>query len=535
MEPRAEFRSIPQHVETPRVTLESRGAWLRSAWAQVVVLLCVCLCLYWFQLGRPGLFDSEAQRVLPGWNMAQGGDRFVPHLFERPYARKPPGMPWAVALATELLGQSEFSARSVSALSATLTAMLSFFFAHRWLGSRFAFAGLTAGVAQATLPLMLAPATAAEIEMLHNFWAALAALCMVDLLVVPVATRPLRVATAVGVALGTAGMIVTKGPAALPVLGAAAMTGFVMAARHQLPGLRLRGSVAVAAFVGGACLAASVLLEMKRRIAALPPDLVVLQDPREFLWNLSRLGSIVTLPLTALASALPASIALLLVLPRKWWGGHVAHDPSLVPPIAVAWTVIVSLVLFTAAGVSNTRYTMPAMGVLGPPVAAVVMVWLASALAPQRRMRGVLVTGAISTLAVAAFIVTRISNHTRANGSGQTIAASLASALPQTDAPITVWADGAIETRAEVLHYVSELRRAQGHPITVRWWPILTKEPPAGADDWYMLRHDQEMDEWAQLGPRAGPIATSATLKGKWTFSLAPLAHGSVHAQSSRD
>jgi 4-amino-4-deoxy-L-arabinose transferase-like glycosyltransferase len=459
--------------------------------------------------------------------MADGGDLFVPHLFDRPYARKPPGMPWAVAASARLLGQTEFAARSVSALSATLLVFLSFSFARRWLGAHFAWAGISAGLAQATLPLMLAPATAAEIEMLHNLWAALAALCVIDLLVGPAASRPLRVLMAIGATLGTAGMIITKGPAALPVVGSAAVVGVVLAARNRIPQRGTRASIVVAALLGGLCLGASVLLEMKRRIAALPPELVVLQDPREFLWNLSRLGSIVSLPIVGWAAALPASLGVLLVLPRKWWGGQMhatqSDEPGLLPAVAVAWTLVAALLVFTVAGVSNARYTMPAMGLLGPCIAAVVMLWLRGSKPAQHASRAIVVCVAFALVTVAATVIVRVSNGTRVNGSGERVAAALSNALLRTDTPVTIWADGVIETRAEIPYYLAALCKGRGHAVVVRWWPILTSPPPAQPGDWYLLRHDADLDEWAQLGPRAGRIAASESLKGKWTFCVAPV------------
>lgn len=514
--------SPPSHAVSTLV-----AAWLRPAWVQFSLLLLVCLGVYWFQLGHPGLFDSEAQRVLPGWTMADGGDLFVPRLFERPYARKPPGMPWAVAASAQLLGQTELAARSVSALSATLVAFLSFAFARRWLGAQFAFAGIAAGMAQATLPLMLAPATAAEIEMLHNLWAALAALCIIDLLVGSAASRSLRIVLAIGAALGTAGMVVTKGPAALPVVGAAAVVGLVLAERRCIPQRGLRTGVVAAALLGGLCLAVSVLVEMKRRIALLPPELVVLQDPREFLWNLSRLGGIASLPVVGWVAALPGSLGVLLVVPRKWWGGQTPANESLslglLPAVAVAWTLIAALLVFTVAGVSNARYTMPAMGMLGPAIAAVAMLWLRGSLPMQRAFRSAFICCAFAILLIAAVLITRVSNTTRVNGSGDRIAAALSSAIPQGAGPVTIWADGVVETRAEIPHYLAELLNTSGHTVHVRWWPILTSPPPAQPGDWYLLRHDGDLDEWARLGPRVGPIAAHASLKGKWTFCVAPV------------
>jgi 4-amino-4-deoxy-L-arabinose transferase-like glycosyltransferase len=71
---------------------------LSRLWVQVVLTLAAaCLAqLPW--LGSSGLSQSEGHRAIPGWTMLERGNWIVPHLFEQPYLRKPPGMPWAVAL-----------------------------------------------------------------------------------------------------------------------------------------------------------------------------------------------------------------------------------------------------------------------------------------------------------------------------------------------------------------------------------------------------------------------------------------------------
>jgi len=496
---------------------------------QAVVLLLVCIAVYFTGLGVPGLFDSEAQRVLPGWSMARGTDTFVPELFERPYARKPPGMPWAVAATARLFGETEFAARSVSALAATGLAFLSFHFARRWLAHLSPRAGLMAGVAQACLPLMISPATAAEIEMLHNLWVGLAALCVLDLALASAPSRGSRSLAALGIALGVSGMIITKGPAGVPVVAAAISVAIVMR-RLATAQLHDRAMPLVfAALVGGVCLALAVLLEMKRRIALLPPDFVVLQDPREFLWNLSRFGGILTLPLVALLSALPLSLVVPMALVPRWrdtlWQGLPA------PCRAIVWTVLLSLAIFTLVGVSNPRYAMPTMGFLGPVAAAAMLAFVSTSrdtfIARQNVSLGLraMVAAAIAIHAVQTW--QRIDNSGKA--AGQSLAAALLAATPGDN--ITLWADGVIETRAEVPHYLAAEAHTSGRRVDVRWWPILTRQPPARAGDFYLLRHDAEMDEVAALSSAADPLAGDATLK-KWRFALAPISLGNP-AQST--
>ncbi|MDX2118593.1 MAG: hypothetical protein SFY96_10465 [Planctomycetota bacterium] len=517
---------------------------VRRRVVQLGLLGLACVLVFWLPLAAsPGLFDSEAQRVLPGWTMHEGGDAFVPHLFERPYARKPPGMPWAVAASAAVFGEYEVAARAVSALSATLLALGAFFFAARWMPRAWQWTPLIAGLGQVCLPVLWPPSTAGEIEMLHNLWAGLAAWCVLDLLLMRDATRVSRVLMALGAATACSAMIVTKGPAALPVVGAAVVVGCVCARKR---GVRVlpRAAIVACALLAGLALAAAVLLEMKRRIALLPPELVVLQDPREFLWNLSRLGGIVSLPIAGWASALPASLVVLMLLPARWMGGALGErgdatqDDDVHVGRTLAWVFAIALAIFTLSGVSNPRYLMPAVATLGPGIAALVSVVVRKAEPAETRRRGRAIGVACVVLVVTGAVFGVVLGLQRARGSGLTAAHALAPVLIEQGAtgPITIWADGAIETRAELPHYLQRIAADAGRQISVRWWPILTSPPPFGPGDVYLLRHDDEMDEWKTLADagRAGPVMAQTRLKDKWVFALAPAGTGAARRTEPR-
>ena len=52
------------------------------------VVLVVAIALYFPFLGFSGFAHSEGFRVYPGWEMLEGGDWVVPHLFGQVYLRR---------------------------------------------------------------------------------------------------------------------------------------------------------------------------------------------------------------------------------------------------------------------------------------------------------------------------------------------------------------------------------------------------------------------------------------------------------------
>lgn len=123
----------------------------RSFVVQAMVIVAVALILFLPGLGSTGLSMSEGHRVVPGWEMLERGDWRVPHMFERVYLRKPPGMPWAIAASSMVFGKTELAARLVSVVATALAGVCACWFARRWYGARWgsvrgAGAGAHAGV-----------------------------------------------------------------------------------------------------------------------------------------------------------------------------------------------------------------------------------------------------------------------------------------------------------------------------------------------------------------------------------------------------
>lgn len=443
-----------------------------SPWRDALLTLAVAAAVLLPWLGASGFAASEGHRVAPGWEFLSTNDWLVTRMFEQVYVRKPPGMPWAIALSATLLGQTEFSARLVSVLSLTLTALASIWFARRWFGPR---AGLPAGLAAVLFPLLWSPARSAEIESLHNMGVALAVLAMIDLLVADPTRRPRHaVLISIIAALGVIIAGLAKGPAAAPCL-AAAFLGVCFAARSARP---LAQPWAYAPLFFAAAVLAALGALIARRLAALDESIVA-QGPGEFLWASDRLLGIFTLLPVAFASALPASLALLFP-----WGPDAAREEAPTPhafriarALAFAW--ISAVTLYVALGVSNPRYVIPAAAFL-PPLVGWVLACRREHFTPTRaRIARWMSLGspAIITIAllVGGIIFAKLTTDSRRTDSGRDFGQQLADALP---ADAVLIADHAIEARPEI--FLAALQRAQSQHRTLRpiWHSGLSPTAP---------------------------------------------------------
>ncbi|MEM7622697.1 MAG: hypothetical protein AAF235_05785, partial [Planctomycetota bacterium] len=348
-------------------------------------------------------------------------------------------------------------------------------FARRWFGRR---ATLAAGVAVALMPWMWTIGRQAEIEALQQLGVGIAALGTIDVLM----SRRSVWLGAVAAAMGTAVMLLAKGPAAA-VVPAACVAGCVLGGGR--PAIRRLATVAGAWLCGAAPFAAWVLAA--ERLAHTD---AITQSPGAFMW-VDPVGEIVTLPFAAFVAALPASLALLFP-----WGpdacgeaSRPVHRRRLAIARTLAWGWLVSVVTLTALGVGNPRYTLPA-AVLPAPAAGYV-VWLLGGLLTSKR-RSILrimtlgapaVLAGVLMLASAGYIGLHESRlrEKSAEAAGIEIRALLDAAWEDLSSTrpgsgtqaepgpsIIVLADGAIEARPEVLWPAS-----QG-PHDVRWVPGLS-------------------------------------------------------------
>ncbi|HLN32619.1 MAG TPA: glycosyltransferase family 39 protein [Gemmataceae bacterium] len=157
-------------------TLQARRSWLlllvrspaEHAWSSSVVLALLCGWLFFYGLGKGELFRTESLRAIIAAQFLRSGNWVVPTLYGEPIFTKPPGMYAAIALLSwPFGGVSEWTARLPSALAATITVFLWYWYLGRQLGRR---GGLLAAVLLPVSLMWLDKGSAAEIDMMQVAW-----------------------------------------------------------------------------------------------------------------------------------------------------------------------------------------------------------------------------------------------------------------------------------------------------------------------------------------------------------------------------
>ncbi|MBK7403358.1 MAG: glycosyltransferase family 39 protein [Phycisphaerales bacterium] len=222
-------------MSAPGPLARATGWVCAGRWRQAGLLLAVCLAIFLPRLGATGFSMSEGHRVIPAWEMLDDAHAgrphwLVPRMFGTAYLRKPPGVMWAIAASSSLLGENEFAARLPSALAATLLALAVWRFATRWFGSPW---GLAAGLAQALLPVTWPSARSAEIESLHLLTTGVACLLMFDLLARPGQRFAQTWGRGLLLTIAMIGMLFTKGPAGAPFLGGVIFGAMLLVRRGE--------------------------------------------------------------------------------------------------------------------------------------------------------------------------------------------------------------------------------------------------------------------------------------------------------------
>ncbi len=159
----------PQALPSRVVRLPSLARLADRPWAPLL-LLPWCGFLFFYGLGAGDLYRTEALRAIVAREFLNSGNWVVPTLYGEPLLTKPPGMYAAIAAVSRPFGNvSDASARLPSALAATATVLLFFWYFRRLFGTR---GGLVAGFVVPASVMWLDKATAAEIDMLQAFWVA---------------------------------------------------------------------------------------------------------------------------------------------------------------------------------------------------------------------------------------------------------------------------------------------------------------------------------------------------------------------------
>lgn len=176
----------------------------------ILLLGALSAAVFLFQLGSTRL-DSwdEAIYAQAAKEMVSSGDWITPHWNQKEFFQKPPLLIWLTALLLRVFGISEFTCRAVSALSGVGVVLFTFLLARRF------FDELPAVVSSVAL-LVSAPlfqfARSGTMDVLLTFFMLLAVYSYLK------TNEDSRWWLAVGIGCGLA--VMTKGAAALPLLGA---------------------------------------------------------------------------------------------------------------------------------------------------------------------------------------------------------------------------------------------------------------------------------------------------------------------------
>ncbi|MFT3685811.1 MAG: glycosyltransferase family 39 protein [Phycisphaerales bacterium] len=435
------------------------------------IVLAVCAAVYWPGLGGPGLRSSEGHRAIPGWTIAQTGEWVPTRLFEASYLRKPPGMPWAVALSTLIFGEREWSARAVSALAATGMAVTAFLFARRWFGSKGhgSIAGLAAGLSQALLPVAWSIGRTTEIEALLCFTTQLSALLLIDLLVfqqpraAATGTPPRAAAPAIWIL--TAGLalfacLLVKGPAGLPVIGGV-ITAACIAARSWRPLIAPRLWLTIA--IALACSAALVAATWSR----ISGEAAETESLSGFLWSVERLGKVAIFAPSVAVMMLPASLWLAFGL----WRGVRDQGPHGRVASALAWSFVLGMAVSMAAGMWNPRYGLPAMATLAPLAGYVASAWASGDLEASRRTLARRMCLGSPVVLACVLIVGVAANYAWFEPKSAARSTRPAGILvgKAVDHDAEIWASNVINTKPELLYYARAEAATRGIHLRPLW------------------------------------------------------------------
>jgi 4-amino-4-deoxy-L-arabinose transferase-like glycosyltransferase len=473
-------------------------------WFTLALLLAVWAVIFLPRLGEAGFTNTEGHRAIPGFELLETPDAkwLTPPLFERTYLRKPPGMAWMVVASATIFGPTEFAARLVSALSVLLAAACSAHYARRWFGQRAELAGglaagFAGGLAVLLMPVLWIHGRAAELEAPMFAATLLAALCTLDLLLVRSSLRA-QVLPAIGVFVGLLALLLIKGPAGLPAVGGAIIAAMIVSRSVRT----VLHPVWTASMLGALGVFGIYLYAASQRL----PDEAITQSPGEFLWSLDRLGGVALLAPSALLMGLPAMLAMLFP-----WGPDASSESlaqqERVWPLArgLAWATLLTLAIFVLAGISNPRYSLPALVFVPALVGYVVAGLCAQSMAAKRmRIARWMVLGSPWFLGTM-LVVSGVANwgffeQRSRTESGREVGKQIASLLPP-DA--LVLSDHAIEARPEVLWVI---RRAG---TRVKWTSL--DSPPSEA--WLLVRDDSGSREMESVHDGANEKRATA---GRW-------------------
>ena len=363
----------------------------------LAALLCfvLSLAMHLPWLAITPIAGTEGHRILPAHSMVTTHQWIAPMLFGQPFLTKPPLHHWLIAGSEILSGggpsfeeggpKALFFWRLPSAITgAALCAALAWF-GGRWFGRR---AGLISGMCCVGMIAIWGQSQVADIDATNTLFSALAALCFVELLIVQQETNWFWIIAAT---LSTTGMMMTKGPAGLPIVLGVWICGVIVALLDKrwiglaAPGLWIPWIVA------GAAIGDWVLVTRHLGHGGVNEG-----TKRLFAHSLSGLfDSVFKMFPLVIAFALPTVVALPLFFRRDISDAMDDRDWRL--SLALVSSTCISWLICILSGMVNPRYAYPTLVLLCPLAGAICIASIRN-----RRSEELLRTAAFAVTAILA-------------------------------------------------------------------------------------------------------------------------------------
>ena len=356
--------------------MSARGVAEGPTLLAAVSVLVLTSCLFLVGNGSTTLWDrDEPEYAEAGREMAASGDLLVPSLWGKPFLEKPILIYWLIASAHRLFGDGEFAARFFPAICGAGSCVLIYLLGASPFGRR---VGLLAAAILATAPQMavIAKSAVTDSPLLFFILLSLASFAEID-------RGSTSLAWWVGLYLGAAGAVLTKGLPGLVIIGFT-IAGLLLWSRDAAGLRRLRlgtGSLVLAAVVGGWFLAANRRSGGELfRVALVQETLERMGQPFE-----GHTGGFHYYPLALLIGFYP-------------WSAFLPQSVKFVLPfdrsrrLLAVWAAV-TLAVFTVARTKLPHYILPAY----PPLALLVAAFLVDAL----DRRGALAAGGWGKVTIA--------------------------------------------------------------------------------------------------------------------------------------
>jgi 4-amino-4-deoxy-L-arabinose transferase-like glycosyltransferase len=356
-----------------------------SGWVptpKIAALLCflLSLAMHLPWIGATPLAGTEAHRVFPAHAMVQTHWWLVPTLFGNPFMTKPPLHHWLIAASEIVCGRGNvFVWRLPSAIAGAAVCAVCCWFAARWFGR---VAGLISGMCAVGMIAIWGQSQVADIDATNTLFAALTALCGIELLIVgdPLAKSSARSLTLdgkaiwiLGAGLALAATLLTKVTGGLPVILGVWLWAAIVAMRSGRSGELAWPRYWAPLLIGGAIFAIFVwAARQSLKHHGLPADFAGVKEGASRLYPHS-IGDLAQSLFVFLPSIFAFALPISLAMPLAFDSGIRARLDEKSRRIVTALTAAVPIgwAIYIATGNPNPRYAYPTLILLCPMAGAI--------------------------------------------------------------------------------------------------------------------------------------------------------------------